>query len=137
MASDPSTPISFPTSSDMRHAGVQMFVGMELPDSFAATLAKQMQQQNFTPINIEGVAYSNQLLFLAGSAADKMYIYQPYALYLGQDAKTIPAVRLFVKWVKKVDPHATFAIESVYGWTSAELFADALKRAGTPPRERG
>jgi ABC-type branched-subunit amino acid transport system substrate-binding protein len=117
----------------MRHAGVQMFVGMELPDSFAATLAKQMQQQNFTPINIEGVAYSNQLLFLAGSAADKMYIYQSYALYLGQDAKSIPAVKLFVKWVKKVDSHAAFAIESVYGWTSAELFARALKQAGDPP----
>ena len=117
----------------MRHAGVQMFVGMELPDSFAATLAKQMQQQNFTPINIEGVAYSNQLLALAGSAAEKMYIYQSYALYLGQDAKSVPAVKLFVKWVRKVDSHAAFAIESVYGWTSAELFASALTQAGDPP----
>jgi len=126
-----------PDIIDMQHAGVQMFVGMELPDSFAATLAKQMQQQHFTPINIEGVAYSNRLLFLAGSAADKMYIYQPYALYLGQDAKTIPVVGLFAKWVNRVDSHATFAIESVYGWTSAALFADALKQAGNPPTRAG
>ena len=34
-----------PDIIDMRHAGVQMFVGMELPDSFAATLAKQMQHR--------------------------------------------------------------------------------------------
>jgi ABC-type branched-subunit amino acid transport system substrate-binding protein len=117
----------------MEHAGVEMFVGLELPDSFAATLAKQMQQQNFKPINIEGTAYSAQLLALAGSAADKMYIYQSYALYLGQDAMSVPAVKLFVQWVNKVDSHAAFAIESVYGWTSAELFADALKQAGDPP----
>ena len=126
-----------PDIIDMQHAGVQMFVGLELPDSFAATLDKQMQQQNFKPINVEGVAYSNQLLALAGSAADKMYIYQPYALYLGQDAKTVPAVNLFVKWVKRVDSHAAFAIESVYGWTSAELFANALKQAGNPPTRAG
>jgi ABC-type branched-subunit amino acid transport system substrate-binding protein len=126
-----------PDIIDMQHAGVQMFVGLELPDSFAATLAKQMQQQNFRPINIEGVAYSNALLALAGSAAEKMYIYQSYALYLGQDAKTVSAVNLFVKWVKKVDPHPSLAIESVYGWTSAELFAEALKQAGNPPTRAG
>ncbi len=126
-----------PDIIDMQHSGVKMFVGLELPDSFAATLAKQMQQQNFKPINIEGVAYSNQLLALAGSAANKMYIYQSYALYLGQDVTTVPAVNLFVKWVKRVDSHATFAIESVYGWTSAELFADALKQAGNPPTRAG
>jgi ABC-type branched-subunit amino acid transport system substrate-binding protein len=117
----------------MRNAGVKMFIGLELPDNFTATLDQQMQQQRFTPINIEGEAYSNQLLKLAGSAANGMYIYQDYALYLGEDAKNAPAVKLFVKWMKKIDPHATFAVESVYGWTSAELFADALKEAGNPP----
>jgi len=39
--------------------------------------------------------------------------------------------------MKKVDPHATFAVESVYGWTSAELFVDALKHAGNPPTRAG
>ena len=126
-----------PDIVDMQHEGVKMFVGLELPDDFAATLAKQMQQQGFRPINIEGVAYSNRLLALAGSAADKMYIYQTYALYLGLDARTIPAVQLFVKWVTRVDSHATFAIESVYGWTSAELFADALKQEGNSPTREG
>jgi hypothetical protein len=62
-----------------------------------------------------------------------MYIYQDYALYLGGDAKTVPAVKLFVTWMKEVDPRATFAVEAIYGWTSAELFVDALKRAGNPP----
>ena len=58
----------------MKNDGCEDVHQLELPDNFAATLAKQMQQQNFTPINIEGVAYSNQLLSLAGSAANNMYI---------------------------------------------------------------
>ncbi len=121
----------------MKHNGVQMFVGMELPDTLTATLAIQMRQQSFTPINIEGEAYSGDLLSLARSAANQMYISQNYALYLGSDAQTVPAVKLFVKWVKKIDPHPAFAVESVIGWTSAELFVDALKHAGNPPTRAG
>jgi ABC-type branched-subunit amino acid transport system substrate-binding protein len=77
-----------PDIISMKNRGVKMFFSQELPDNYAATLAKQFQQQNFKVLNIEGVAYSNQLLSLAGGAANNMYIEQPYALYLGQDAKT-------------------------------------------------
>jgi len=66
-----------------------------------------------------------------------MFVFQDYALYLGQDAKTVPAVTQFVTWMKKVDPHPNFEIESVYGWISAELFAQALKQAGNPPTRAG
>jgi ABC-type branched-subunit amino acid transport system substrate-binding protein len=121
----------------MKNAGVKMFISYELPDNLAATLVKQMQQQSFKPVNVEGAVYSTQFLSLAGGAANNMLIEQTYALYLGQDAKTIPAVKLFVKWVKKVDPKSPLAITAVYGWTSAELFVDALKHAGNPPTRAG
>jgi ABC-type branched-subunit amino acid transport system substrate-binding protein len=121
----------------MKNDGVKMIINFELPDNLAATLAQQMQQQNFSPVNVEGDAYSDQFLSLAGGAANNMLLYQTYALYLGKDAKTIPAVELFVKWVKKVDPKSPLAITAVYGWTSAELFVDALKRAGNPPTRAG
>jgi len=121
----------------MRNKGVKIFFSQELPDNYAATLAKQFQQQNFHPINIEGAAYSSQLLKLAGSAANGMYIEQAYVLYLGQDAKIIPAVKLFTTWMKKVDSNANFEIESIYGWTSAELFVQALRQAGIPPTRAG
>ncbi len=121
----------------MRNDGVKMILNVELPDNLVATLAKQMQQQHFEPVNVEGDAYSNQFLALAGGAADNTLIYQTYALYLGQDAKTNPAVKLFVKWVKKIDPKSSFAITAVYGWTSAELFVDALRHAGNPPTRPG
>ena len=72
----------------MKSAGVQMFYALELPDSYAAKVAQAMQQQNFHPINIEGDAYSDQLVKLGGSAVNGMYIIQSYALYIGQDATT-------------------------------------------------
>jgi hypothetical protein len=38
------------------------------------------------------------------------------------------------KWVHKVDPSYTaFSTDSMFGWTSAEMFVDALKQAGTQP----
>jgi ABC-type branched-subunit amino acid transport system substrate-binding protein len=126
-----------PDIISMKAKGVKMFFSTELPDNYAATLAKQFQQQNFKAINIEGAAYSSKLLSLAGSSANNMYIEQGYALYLGQDAKTVPAVALFDKWMKKVDPNPNFEIEAVYGWTSAELFAQALQSAGNPPTRQG
>ena len=121
----------------MKQKGVTMFFSQELPDNYAATLAKQFQQQNFNVINIEGAAYSSQLLKLAGSAANKMYIEQAYALYLGQDASTVPAIKQFTTWMHKVDSQPNFEIESVYGWTSAELFVQALREAGNPPTRSG
>jgi len=121
----------------MKHKGVRLFFSTELPDNYAATLAKQFQQQSFKAMNIEAAAYSDQFLKLAGSAANNVYIEQSYALYLGQDAETVPAVRLFNEWMKKVDSKANFEIESVFGWTSAELFVQALAQAGNPPTRLG
>ena len=56
-----------PDIISMKNKGVKMFFSTELPDNYAATLAKQFQQQNFKALNIEGAAYSAQLLKLAGS----------------------------------------------------------------------
>src|ERR1700722_626409 len=126
-----------PDIISMKSKGVKIFFSTELPDNYAATLAKQFQQQNFKGINIEAAACPAQLLKLAGSSANNMYIEQGEALYLGQDAKTVPAVALFDKWMKKVSSDPNFEIESVFGWTSAELFAQALAQAGNPPTRAG
>ena len=122
-----------PDVLQMKSDGVQLFISSQMPDSYAATLAKEMQQQDFHPTNIEGAAYSNQLVSLAGSAGEGMYIAQPYALYIGQDAQAVPAVALFDKWVKKADSSANFEIETLYGWASSQLFVQALQNAGSTP----
>ncbi len=117
----------------MKNAGVQLFFSSQLPDTYASTVAKEMKEQNFSPINVEVAAYSNQLIPLSGDAANGMYIDQDYALYLGEDASAVPAVSLFDKWMKKASSNPDFEIESVYGWASAELFVQALKQAGPNP----
>ncbi len=121
----------------MKNDGVKLVFNLELPDNYAAKLAQQMQQQNFQPLHIEGAAYSSQFLKLAGSAANGIYIEQAYALYLGQDASSTPAVDLFNKWMHKASSNPNFEIESIYGWTSAELFVQALRNAGNPPTRAG
>jgi len=122
----------------MKAKGVQLFYSMEMPDFDAATLAKEMQQQNFRPMVIQVAAYSGALLTDAGGAANGMYIEQSYPLYLpGEDAKNVPAVALFDHWMKVADSSPNFEIEAVYGWMSAELFVDALSEAGSPPTRAG
>ena len=117
----------------MKNAGVQLFFSTQMPDNYAATLAKEMQQQSFSPMVIQGAAYSNNLVSLGGSAVNNMYIAQQYALYLGQDSGSVPAVKVFLKWVKEANPKANFEIETLYGWASAQLFTQGLRAAGANP----
>jgi hypothetical protein len=99
-------------------------------------LAQTLQQQNLKVINIELISYAANLAKLAGSASNGMYFPMSNALYQGEDAKAVPAVATMDKWIEKVYPgvfSSTEAISALYGWTSAELFAQALKAAGPNP----
>jgi len=109
---------------DMKAKGVQMFFTQQLPDVYAETVAKEMDEQNFHPINVEEDAYTSNLVKDGGSAVNGMYLTAGFALYLGTD-DSIPAVRLFTKWMNKADPSANFELESLFGWASAELFVYA------------
>lgn len=120
----------------MKSKGVQMFFTQQLPDAYAATVAKEMAQQNFQPINVEEDAYTSNLISEGGSAVNGMYLTAGFALYLGTDA-SLPAVQLFTKWMNKADPKANFELEALFGWASAELFVDGLRNAGSPPTRAG
>jgi hypothetical protein len=39
--------------------------------------------------------------------------------------------------MKKVSSNPNFEIESIFGWSSAELFAQAVAQAGNPPTRAG
>jgi ABC-type branched-subunit amino acid transport system substrate-binding protein len=132
----PSQTTFLPNVLTMKSRGVQMFFTQQLPDSYAATLAEEMQQQNFHPVNIEGDAYSANLVKDGGSAVNGMYIEIGYVLYLGADADQ-PAVKLYNKWMKIADPTANFELQSLFGWASAQLFVEGLRGAGSPPTRAG
>jgi len=82
-----------------------------------------------------GPIYADQFVSHAGgpAATSGIQIGQGQALYLGQDANTIPADKLFLSYVKKVSPSWTPDLFTLYGWASAALFVQALQGAGTNP----
>ena len=120
----------------MKSRGVQMFLSQALPDAYAATVAEEMRQQNFHPINVESDAYSANLVKDGGLAVNNMYIEIGYVLYLGADANA-PAVKLYAKWMRTADPNANFELQSLFGWASAQLFVQGLRDAGSPPTRAG
>jgi ABC-type branched-subunit amino acid transport system substrate-binding protein len=128
----PSQSSFLPNVLTMKSRGVQMFLSQALPDAYASTVAEEMQQQNFHPINVESDAYSANLVKDGGPAVSKMYIEIGYVLYLGADAN-LPAVKLYTKWMKTADPTANFELQSLFGWASAQLFVQGLRNAGSTP----
>jgi ABC-type branched-subunit amino acid transport system substrate-binding protein len=116
----------------MKAKGVQMFFTLQLPDAYAATVAKEMAQQNFSPINVEGDAYSANLIKEGGPAVNNMYLVTGYLLFLDADSG-LPAVKLFNHWMNEADSNAQFTLQAVYGWAAAQLFVQGLRAAGASP----
>ena len=121
----------------MKNKGVNAvdLTGIDWQD--AAIFVQNANTQNWHPglIFSEGPVYADQFISHAGgpAATNGIQIGQVYALYLGQDAGKIPAVKQFDTYVKKVSPSWTPDLYTLYGWMSAELFVQALKAAGPNP----
>jgi len=103
----------------------------------AAIFVEDAATQNWHPglIFSTGPVYADQFISHAGgpAATNGIQIGQVYALYLGQDASKVPAVKQFDTYVKKVNPSWTPDLYTLFGWASAELFVQALKAAGPHP----
>jgi branched-chain amino acid transport system substrate-binding protein len=120
----------------MKNAGVKVIFLDQMPSSYASALLKDLVQQNYHPDVVLGAAtYSNQLVEQSGGAAavNGSYLDQNASLYLGGDASTIPAVSTFLHWVNVASPGWRTDLFTLYGWLSGELFAQALKNAGSDP----
>ena len=122
---------------NMKNKGVQMVLLTDGDWQIFSALVKAMKQQNFHPkvMLSAGPIYDDHFVAAAGGAANAngIYLIQGQSLYLGQDAKSTPAVKNFNTWVQKVHPGFKANLFTVYGWTSAALFAQALKAAGPNP----
>jgi ABC-type branched-subunit amino acid transport system substrate-binding protein len=119
----------------MRSAGVQM-VTINTDVKGTAHFLNNAQQQSYKPQLVEslGTAYDGSFFKLVNpGAAQPVLIDQQQALYLGGDAKTTPEVGLFDTWMAKTHPGFQPDIFSVFGWSSARLFTQALQAAGTNP----
>ena len=122
---------------NMKNAGVNAvdLGGVDWQD--AAIFVQNAATQNWHPglIFTTGPAYADQFISHAGGPAvtNGIQVGQVYALYLGQDAKTVPAVKQFLTYVKKVNPSWVPDLYTLFGWASADLFVQALKAAGPNP----
>ena len=120
----------------MRNAGVKMLFIDQMPANYAASVFRALRQQDFHPIVILGTStYSHALIADSGGAAavDGSFLILNSALFLGEDSTGLPAVSTFLTWVHRVAPGFTPDLFTLYGWTSAELFAQALASAGPDP----
>jgi len=120
----------------MRNAGVKMLFIDQMPANYAASVFRALDQQNFHPIVVLGTStYSEALIANSGGAAvvDGSYLTLNSALFLGEDAAKLSVVSTFLTWVHKAAPGFTPDLFTLYGWTSAELFAQALASAGPNP----
>ena len=122
---------------NMKNAGVQMVLMTDGDQQIFSALAAAMHQQGFHPqvMFSAGPIYDNHFVTAAGGAAavNGTYLVQGQSLYLGQDAKSVPAVKTFDTWVHKEHPGFNIDLFTAYGWASAALFAQALKSAGANP----
>lgn len=98
-----------------------------------ARFMKSMDQQGFVPpIRYPSPAAYDSGLFKAaggGGPVNGMIIGMGNVMYLGQDAQ-VPEVRLFLEWMKKVDPTQKVDIFAFYGWLSGRLMVEAMKEVG-------
>lgn len=120
----------------MKNAGVKILFLEQMPENYAASVVQALNQQNFHPVLVlGGSTYSEKLVPDAGgpAAIDGAYMEQNAALYLGEDSSGIPAVGTFLHWVQQASPGFHADLYTLYGWLSAELFAQALKAAGPDP----
>ena len=116
----------------MRRAGVQMiYITASDAPTFARVVQAARQQAVDWPLVHGGIAYDEGFLPRAGSQAEGVTGDQQFALFFNKDeVKLIPAVGEFQKWTSKVAPGEKTDLFAVFGWASAQLFVQALTKAG-------
>jgi branched-chain amino acid transport system substrate-binding protein len=120
----------------MKNAGVKLVFEPTVTGNLVNTIAQEMKQESLNALLVSGTnAYEKD--FAPGSAGNGTLVMGVYALYRGEDAKSVPAVATFDKWVRKIDSSAQLDIYTLDAWINAELFVQALKAEGPNPTRAG
>jgi ABC-type branched-subunit amino acid transport system substrate-binding protein len=120
----------------MKNAGVKILFVDSMAESYASALLKNLVQQNFHPVIVLGAAtYTPKLVPDSGgaSAVNGSYFEMATTLYQGQDSSQVPSVATFLHWVNVASPGFAPDLFTLYGWLSAQMFAQALQNAGSNP----
>jgi branched-chain amino acid transport system substrate-binding protein len=116
----------------MKNVGVKMVFEPSQQGAYISNIAQEIKQEGLDALLVSGAnAYEQN--FNPGSAGNGTLITGVDALYMGEDAKVVPAVATFDKWAKKVDPQTQLDLYTLDAWINAQLFVQALKAAGPNP----
>ena len=116
----------------MRQANVKLVILFNTAAN-NAKFVSAAQQQGFVPPVIEapGTMYDPSFAPAVGNGVTDAYIDTTTALFFNpKEAKTVPGVALYQKWMKTVAPNQALDQFSTFGWMEAVLFAQALKATG-------
>jgi ABC-type branched-subunit amino acid transport system substrate-binding protein len=116
----------------MKAAGVKLVFEPTQQGAYISNIAQEIKQEGLNAVLLSG-ANAYEQGFDPGSAGNGTIVTTVTALYMGQDAKAVPAVATFDKWAKKVDPQTQLDLYTLYGWINAQLFVQALQKAGANP----
>jgi ABC-type branched-subunit amino acid transport system substrate-binding protein len=120
----------------MKNAGVKIVFEPTQQGAYISNIAEEMKQEGLNAILLSGSnAYEEN--FDPGSAGNGTIVTGVDSLYMGQDAKVVPAVATFDHWAKKVDPQTQLDLYTLDAWINAELFVQALKAEGASPTRAG
>jgi ABC-type branched-subunit amino acid transport system substrate-binding protein len=118
----------------MKTRGIQLLTLSSADVKTMGRVLAKAQQQDFHPaVRLLGAAgYDSTLFTIAGSndAVEGATLYLPTAMYLGEDSADVPEVARFNEWLQRVSPGANPDLFTLYGWTAAKLFVQALQQAG-------
>lgn len=117
----------------MRNAGVQLVFLVAGDVAIAARFKRAADQQDWHPTFVMPLAYDSSFVEQVGGAraAEGVAGYNLYSLFFSpDDARNIRAVRQYQSWMKRTNPDVRMDVFSMYGWSSAALFVQALEDAG-------
>ncbi|HWW53643.1 MAG TPA: ABC transporter substrate-binding protein, partial [Acidimicrobiales bacterium] len=117
----------------MRSAGVKMvyIVSVNAPD--LAAFSQEAAQQGWHPeVFASAIGYFGGYVSESGGAqnVENQYVNIGQAMFLGEDASTVPEVALFSHWINTAFPSFPVDQFSATSWANAALFVQALKAAG-------
>lgn len=119
----------------MKSAGVQFVDMTALAVTSDADFLQQAAQQNFHPDVLYGSSsYDASLFKLLGDASladGVVWAALPYALYLGQDRASVPAVNTFLTWLQNTKPGDSANLFAVEAWAAGQLLLEAMQKAGS------
>jgi len=125
----------------MRQKGIQLLYFVSADSHTIAKVLNAAKQQNWKPqliaVGAGDAAYDPSFIPEAGAASEGIYADQPHAAFFNRSDAVIPGVGLYQEWMAKTGAAKHEDLYSAWGWGSATLAVEALKKAGPKLTRQG